>query len=319
MLKRYVKSKITDLLHFRIYKIKLGVLKQHPPRKINFNKFTNYKKRFSKLENYPKISIVTPSYNQGYFIQDTIESVLSQDYPNLEYHIQDGGSSDNTLSILNSYSKECLAFNSEKDYGQADAINKGFSRLSGEIMAWLNSDDLLLPGTLHFIADFFQKNPHIDVVYGNRLLVDQDNHIIGRWVLPGHDSSVLNYCDYVPQETLFWRRSLWDKIGGKLDDSFQFAMDWDLLLRMQFSGANFKHIPRFMGIFRVHEKQKTSAQLNDLGAQEIQKILQRVHNYIPDYQEVRLTLDPFMKRHIYADFLNSLRMLKLQFKTHPSS
>lgn len=300
-------KKIKKKLVFKFNK--LGVLRQHAPLKLNLKKYSNFKKKFNYLKEYPKISIVTPSYNQGGFIKSTIESVLNQNYPNIEYIVQDGGSTDQTIEVLLSMNRENFCWTSNTDAGQADAINKGFEKTSGEIMAWLNSDDLVLPGTLFFIADFFQKNPEVDVIYGNRILINEYEEKIGEWVLPGHDPNVLDYCDYIPQETLFWRRSLWEKIGGNLDVNFKFAMDWDLLIRMKKVNANFRHIPRFLGCFRVHEFQKTSAQINDVGQKEMNIILKRIHHDVPENQTIYSKISAFLVRHIIKNYMNKFKYI----------
>ena len=106
-------------------------------------------------------------------------------------------------------------------------------------MAWLNSDDLLLPGALFYVAEYFRKHPEVDVIYGHRIIINEDNRETGRWVLPPHNDNMLQWADYVPQETMFWRRDLWDKVGGYVDESFQFAMDWELILRFRNAGAVF--------------------------------------------------------------------------------
>ncbi|MET4632224.1 glycosyltransferase involved in cell wall biosynthesis [Kaistia defluvii] len=218
-----------------------------------------------------RISIVTPSYNQGQFVERTLESVLGQGYPQLEYVLQDGGSTDMTADVALRYVERLSRYESAKDNGQTHAINLGFRGTSGEVMAYLNSDDLLLPGSLAHVAAYFTNNPDVDVVYGDRILIDENDDEIGRWVLPAHDARALRLADYVPQETLFWRRRIWDQVGG-LDESFRFAMDWDLLLRFQEAGAKIVHLPRFMGAFRIHLHQKTSTELDNRGAEEMARL-----------------------------------------------
>ncbi len=193
----------------------------------------------------PAISIVTPSYQHRRFIERTILSVLGQDYPAIEYVVQDGASTDGTVELLERYSARLAAWKSEPDTGQADAINRGFDNTTGEIMGWLNSDDLLLPGALAYVGSYLAAHPEVDVVYGNRLLIDDNDSEIGAWILPPHDDVALTLADFVPQETLFWRRRIWDAAGGRLDPSFGYAMDWDLLLRFQDAGAT--HGPVFPG------------------------------------------------------------------------
>jgi FkbM family methyltransferase len=255
----------------------------------------------------PRILLVTPSFQQGQFIELTMRSVLDQGYPALSYFVQDGGSTDNTLDILRKYEQKLAGWMSAPDRGQAHAINLGFARADGEIMGWLNSDDLLLPGSLEFVGDYFARHPDVDVVYGNRLLIDENGQEIGRWILPGHDCRALKWADFVPQETLFWRRELWDRVGANVDESFQFAMDWDLLVRFQEAEAKFAHLPRFLGAFRVHAEQKTSASINDLGFKEMTRIRNRLHGRTPGYTEIRAALAPFLFRHILHDILYRLR------------
>src|SRR5262249_32657359 len=158
----------------------------------------------------------------GRFIRKTVESVLGQAYPRLNYLVQDGGSSDETVSVLSGFGSQ-LNWVSEPDEGQADAINRAFRRVDAEIMAWLNSDDLLLPGALGYVGRFFARHPEVDLIYGHRIYIDADGREIGRMVLPPHDGRVLKWQDYIPQETMFWRRKVWQAIGP-LDTAFDFAL-----------------------------------------------------------------------------------------------
>jgi glycosyltransferase involved in cell wall biosynthesis len=234
----------------------------------------------------PKISVVIPSYNQGPFLERAVQSLIGQSYRALEILVVDGGSTDGSTEILERYSPHLAYWCSEPDRGQTHALNKGFERAGGEIMGWLNSDDRLVPRALHRIAYFFSIHPHVDVVYGHRILINEDDMEIGRWILPPHDSRVLSWADYIPQETLFWRRRLWDRIGAKLDERFQFAMDWDLLLRFRDAGAKMVRLPNFIGLFRVHERQKTCAEINSTGFHEMQQLRTRSIGYTPSTQRV---------------------------------
>jgi glycosyltransferase involved in cell wall biosynthesis len=245
----------------------------------------------------PTISIVTPSYQQGHFLARTLQSVLSQGYPALEYVVQDGGSTDGTVEVLATFDRDLTSWVSEPDDGQADAINRGFSRTSGEIMAWLNSDDLLLPGALAYVAQYFASHPDVDVVYGDRRMIDAQDHEIGAWILPEHDDLTLTLVDFVPQETLFWRRSVWDAAGGRADTSFDYALDWDLLLRFRDAGARIAHLPRFIGAFRVHDEQKTSAQ-EVVGVVECDLLRHRVHGRYVPIEEIVAAIRPYMRRHV---------------------
>jgi hypothetical protein len=163
---------------------------------------------------------------------------------------------------------------SQRDGGQSQALSDGFARSTGEIMGWLNSDDIYLPGTLAYVADYFQKNPGVDAVYGHRVLINGVGHEIGRWYLPPHDGTMLLWADYIPQETWFWRRRVYEKCGG-LDASMRFALDWDLLLRMQRAGAVFHRLPWFLGGFRVHQDQKSQVLMHEAGAEETARLRQR--------------------------------------------
>jgi GT2 family glycosyltransferase len=284
----------------RLLAPRLGNLNQYAPVPLTD---THKPPHLILLDSFPTISIVTPSFRQGSFIERTLLSVLNQQYPKLEYHVQDGGSLDNTVDILKDYEEKLSGWKSEKDSGQSQAINLGFANTKGEIMAWLNSDDLLLPGTLAVVSDYFNKHPEVDVVYGNRLLIDENDMEIGRWILPGHDGDVLSWVDYVPQETMFWRRSIWDKVGGQIDESFKFAMDWDLLVRFREAGAKFAHIPRFLGAFRIHEQQKTSAAINEIGYKEMDRIRERLLGRIPK------NVLPFMIKHVLVDIFYRIKKM----------
>lgn len=242
----FIRGSLTERIK-TFFRPRIATLYHYEPRQLFLRKHHQKKIFLSKI---PTITLVTPSFKHGRFIERTIMSVLEQEYPALEYIIQDGGSKDETLEIIERYKQNLKHWESKEDNGQSHALNRGFQHATGEIMAYLNSDDMLLPGTLFYVADFFTKNPHIDVVYGQRIMIDEYDQEVGRWVLPPHDSKVLLWADYVPQETLFWRRSIWEKIGGYVDESFKFAMDWDLLLRFKESGAKFKRLPRFLGAFR---------------------------------------------------------------------
>jgi glycosyltransferase involved in cell wall biosynthesis len=250
----------------------------------------------------PRISIVTPSFQRAAFLERTLYSVVSQNYPNLEYVVQDGGSTDESVEILRRFEHLRVGWTSERDEGQADAINRGFARTTGEIMGFLNSDDLLLPGALAYVASYFSRHPDVDVVYGNRILIDVNDREIGMWVLPRHDDRALTLVDFVPQETLFWRRSIWEATGGALDTSFGYALDWDLLLRMQAAGARIVHVPRFLGAFRVHEEQKSTAAL-PIGLAECELLRRRVHGRNLSQEELVARLRPYLRRHLFAHAL----------------
>jgi glycosyltransferase involved in cell wall biosynthesis len=263
------------------------------------------------LEKPPVISICTPSFNQGRFLEATITSVLNQNYPALEYAVQDGGSKDESVAVMDKYRDRLVHIESCKDRGQGHAINLGFAHATrGEIMAYLNSDDLLLPGSLNYVAAYFAANPDVDVVYGHRVVIDQDGKEVGRWILPAHSDEMLVWADYVPQETLFWRRRIWDKAGGRIDDAFQFALDWDLLLRFREAGAKFVRLPRFLGAFRVHSCQKTSADIADTGTPEMNRLRSRIHGCSTVLRDVRKHMSGYMLRHAGLNWLYRLGLYR---------
>jgi hypothetical protein len=237
----------------------------------------------------PSISIVTPSLDHGRYIESTIGSILGQGYPRLEYVVMDGGSSDGTVEILERHRHRLHHLESAPDNGQAAAINRGFGHTSGEIMGWVNSDDLLLPGSLAHVAEVFDKHPEVDVIYGHRILIDEDGRDIGLWVTPPHTVDSLRWFDYLPQETAFWRRALWERTGG-IDESFGVAFDWDLFLRFQESGAQIRRVPRFLGGFRLHPGQRTRVH-HDSAQDELASIRERWNGRHVGLDEARSQVD----------------------------
>jgi glycosyltransferase involved in cell wall biosynthesis len=221
----------------------------------------------------PKISIVTPSYNQAPFIEWTVRSVLWQRYPNLEYIVMDGGSKDGTQAVLEPYRDRFAHYQSARDKGQAEAIHNGFARATGDIMAYLNSDDMLAPGALHWVAQFFADHPEVDAVYSHRCTVDENNKVIYYWILPRHSDWYMTRWDLIPQETCFWRRRLFER-SGNIDPGFRFAMDYDLFVRFMRNGRMVR-ANRFLGVFRKHTEAKTSQLLETIGTEEIARVWER--------------------------------------------
>ena len=146
------------------------------------------------------------------------------------------------------------------------------------------------------MSEYFRRNPKVDVIYGHRLIIDGNDQEIGRWILPKHDDHAIKFADYIPQETMFWRRSAWNAVGASLDESFQFAMDWDLILRFRAAGMNFVRVPRFLGAFRVIETQKTQVLLETLGATEMNRLRRRELGHIPTSREMRRAIRPYRFR-----------------------
>lgn len=258
----------------------------------------------SIVTEWPTFTIVTPSFNQGRFIAATVASVMAQGCPRLEYIIQDACSTDDTRQVLSRLSGPKIDIRIGKDAGQADAINRGFAGTDGAIMGYLNSDDLLLPEALRTVADYFLRHPEVDAVYGDRLIIDEFDSVVGYWRLPYHDGWVMRTVDYVPQETLFWRRRAWDAVGGSFDSSLQFAMDWDFLLRLQQVGMRIEHVSAFLGAFRIHSEQKTSSSI-DRGRQEM-RLLRRRHSSAAALLVAQLRHPWLLVRHVWQDLTNPL-------------
>jgi glycosyltransferase involved in cell wall biosynthesis len=279
----------------RILNIRLGCYEQYAPRPLQLP--THYQDLSSVRLPVPTISIVTPAFNHGHFLERTLLSVLNQGYPQLEYIIQDGGSRDETVGILDRYRERLHRAVSSPDRGQTHALNLGFAHASGEIMAYLNSDDVLLPGSLSYVVRYFQDHPEVDLVYGHRIFIDSRDEEVGRWVLPPHSNTMLMWADYVPQETMFWRRRIWDRIGGHFDETFSFAVDWDVLLRFRQAGATMVRLPRFLGAFRVHDEQKSQAQLSTVGEREMTRLRRRCHGRDVARSEIRRGILGYLLRH----------------------
>jgi len=232
----------------------------------------------------PRITLVTPSYNQAEYVEMTVRSVLLQRYPNLEYIVMDGGSTDGSAQILERYADRFAYYQSCRDKGQSDAIHQGFARGSGQIMGYLNSDDMLAPGALHFVAEYFATHPDVDVIYSHRCTVDRWNKVISYWVLPPHCNYLMKRWDLIPQETCFWRRSIFETCGN-IDPTLRFAMDYELFLRFMLAGK-FVRVNRFLGAFRYHDDSKTSRLLFAVGHGEIKAVQVRHGLKIGKYESM---------------------------------
>jgi glycosyltransferase involved in cell wall biosynthesis len=239
----------------------------------------------------PCISIVTPSLNQAKYLEQTINSVLVQGYPNLEYILIDGGSTDGSVGIIKKYEPQLSYWESQQDNGQYDAIQKGFEVSHGEIMAYLNSDDLYLPWTLGVVAEIFTKFPNVDwLTTSNVMMTTHDNRLnfgvpiynrSHRWFYSTR-GKLFKSRGFIPQESTFWRRTLWEKTGAKLETERKYAGDLELWSRFyQYSSPALVNVP--LGIFRYHKEQKT-AQL-DKYIEEANDVLSRFPNpiWIPPF------------------------------------
>jgi len=217
---------------------------------------------------------VTVTLNQGPYLEETIRSVLMQGYPNLEYIVIDGGSSDNTSEILARYSDQLTHCISEKDKGQSDALNKGFRLATGDILAWLNSDDCYLPGTLGRVA-LTLDSYDTDMVAGGCALRHGTDPIpfkvhhttlpIGQ-IVPLPLDKLLDLDgswqkgDFFFQPEVFWSRTIWEKSGGHINEALYYSMDYEFWIRLAQCGARITHIPEALTLFRIHENQKTSGE-----------------------------------------------------------
>jgi glycosyltransferase involved in cell wall biosynthesis len=202
------------------------------------------------------ISIITPSFNQDRFIEETIRSVLAQDHPEIEYIVADGGSTDGTLDIIKKYENQLAWWVSETDHGQTDAINKGFARAKGDVLAWLNSDDTYEPGAVAAAAKFLEKHPDVGMVYGDCSYIDGSGNVIGKFKAAQTNYRLLRWgYTHIPQQTMFLRADLWRQVGP-LDPSFYFAMDYDLWTRIA-SRAEIRYFPQTWANFRLHTAGKT--------------------------------------------------------------
>ena len=208
----------------------------------------------------PFVSIVSPSFNQAKFLEATIESVLGQDYPNFEYIIIDGGSTDGSVEIIQRYADQLAAWISKPDQGQTDAINKGFDLAQGEILAWINSDDTYEPGAIRAAAETLHANPDIGMVYSDANYIDETGRVIGEFNAQQTDyNRLLRGAVYIPQQAAFFRSALWKKVGP-LDPAFYFAMDYDLWVRLS-KISSLRYIPgRPWANFRLHGAAKSIAE-----------------------------------------------------------
>jgi glycosyltransferase involved in cell wall biosynthesis len=226
----------------------------------------------------PLVSIVTPSYNQGQFIREAIESVLTQDYPNIEYLVVDGGSRDSTLDVLRCYHRR-VRWISEPDGGQADAINKGVAMTRGDIVAWLNSDDVYTPGAVSRAVEEIQAYPAVALVYGQAEEIDRSGAVIGPYtqIGPFDLQRLIHRLDFIVQPATFFRRAPFLAVGG-LDTSLSYCFDYDLWIKLSLRFPA-HYIPEVLARSRVYPETKTaSGGLERL--KEIERMIRRYGRYI---------------------------------------
>lgn len=245
------------------------------------------------MSEWPKISIVTPSYNQAQFLEETILSVLNQEYPNLEYIVIDGGSKDGSVEILQKYADRLTYWVSEPDRGQAHAINKGFARATGDILAWLNSDDRYLPGALYAVAMQFRQQ-QTDFLYGGCLFRFEDRPQ-DCWVRMPHSlhliSSDITVLDFIDQPSSFWSRRVWEQTGP-LDESMHYTFDWDFFIRVS-RAFPLLCTEGVYSVYRHHAAHKTGTG----GEPRLEEIVEIVRRHGTDdwraaYQDVYTRLIP---------------------------
>jgi glycosyltransferase involved in cell wall biosynthesis len=209
------------------------------------------------------VSVVTPSYNQALYLEQTIQSVIGQDYPRIEYIVVDGASTDNSFEIIKKYNDRLAYWISEKDSGQAEAINKGFARARGEILAWLNSDDYYLPNTISAAVKCFEENPDVVMVYGDMLAVDGDGRTINILKYKQYSLQDLLCFQIIGQSSAFFRRAAFEKTG-LLDTSFHFMLDHHLWIRLAQQGR-ILHVPPVWSAARYPAQAQSRARAAEFG------------------------------------------------------
>ena len=225
----------------------------------------------------PLVTVVTPSYNMARFLPETIESVLSQDYPHIQYVVMDGGSTDETVEILKSYGDR-IEWVSEKDGGQSDAVNKGFARARGEIFTFLNADDVYLPGAVRHAVEAFQAHPEVGVVYGDAWYTAEDGSIIKRYPVDPYEYDRLGTLCFICQPASFIRTKVWGEVGG-LNRDLHLTLDYDLWLRIS-DRYSMKKVDHVLATSRMYMDNKTLGRRAEW-FREIAQITKLHRGYLP--------------------------------------
>jgi cellulose synthase/poly-beta-1,6-N-acetylglucosamine synthase-like glycosyltransferase len=255
----------------------------------------------------PRISIVIPSHRKPGFFDRTIRSALEQGYEPLEL-IVEANEGDRLAGELVHRYRDRLAHADIHPRGRTGlAVNLGFEHSTGELMSYLSPDGMLLPGSLPYVARYFERHPGVDVVYGHSVLLDEDDFEVGRWVLPRHDNQALSWTDYVPAQGLFWRRAAWEAVGGAVDEDLQDALEWELVLCFLEAGARIVRVPRFLSGLRVKVDGGATSQN---GAYEASRLRERVHGREVTPSEVEKAVRGYVRRRTLLEALYQLRLLR---------
>jgi glycosyltransferase involved in cell wall biosynthesis len=267
------------------------------------------------MQSYPRISIVTPSYNDAAYLEETILSVVTQGYPNLEYIVMDGGSTDGSVEVIKKYADRISYWVSEKDNGMYDAIQKGFERTTGEIMGWINSDDKLHEGSLFTAAQIFHEFSIVNWIQGHPNGIDEKGRIVSVFSWPDLNKLYFykkkrNKRKYIQQESTLWRRSLWEKAGAHVSVKYKYAGDFELWMRF-FQFDRIFNINAFIGSFRLSGAGQASIDHFDEYVKETYRILEEYPLTNKDREKLRA-----MERYEYLEFMMN-RFFRI-FKIKPA-